>query len=69
MMAKVRVGVRAAHEVPYVDTIYDDQLAKVLTETWSRPGSCPRSRPRPGTGTPPTPVPIDKVRRSVTLTT
>jgi hypothetical protein len=36
LMTKVRVGVRAGHEVPYVVTIYDDQMAKVLTETWSQ---------------------------------
>jgi len=36
LMTKVRVGVRAAHEVPYVEAIYDAEMAKVLTETWSR---------------------------------
>jgi len=36
LLTKVRVGVRAPNEVPYVETIYDAQMAKVLTETWSR---------------------------------
>jgi len=36
LLTKARAGVRAAHEVPYVDKIYDEELAKVLTETWSR---------------------------------
>lgn len=36
LMTKVHVGVRADHEVPYVEAIYDEEMAKVLTETWSR---------------------------------
>lgn len=36
LMTKVRVGVRAAHEVPYVEAFKDPEMGKVLTETWSR---------------------------------
>jgi hypothetical protein len=36
LMTSVRVGVRAAHEVPYVEAFKDPEMGKVLTETWSR---------------------------------
>ncbi len=57
LLTKVRVGVKAAYEVPYVETIYNDQMAKVLTETWSRswvlsaipPGTWHGHTPEPST--------------------
>jgi hypothetical protein len=36
LMTRVGVGVRAAHEVPYVEAFKDPEMGKVLTETWSR---------------------------------
>jgi hypothetical protein len=36
LMTRARVAVRSADQVPYVEAIHDEAMAKVLTDTWSR---------------------------------
>jgi hypothetical protein len=36
LMTRARVAVRDVDSVPYVERIYDEQMAKVLTEPWPR---------------------------------